>query len=204
MYIYICIYIYICLYIHVCKKKYTYVYVQIYLYTQTDLVGGGGTGGGRRVADRARKGKQQWLCCSVLQCVAVRCIALHGYIYTYTYTYINVQINTCIYIYIYVYKDKSKQLSVVVSLKYHFYATPCPILQHASIQQTTTQCHTIHHTAQHCNACVSSDINTSFNNTLQHTAILCNTLQHTAIHCNTLQSRRIIRAKHAKPAYHQS
>jgi len=138
------------------------------------------------------------VCCSVLQCVAVRGRVYVGY---------------------------STISSLNMLFKQHIQgqhtATHCNTLQHTTecntLQHTATHCNTLQPTATHCNMLFKQHIqgahcgvpyihsathcntlphtathcNTLLNarhyNTLQHTATHCDTLQHTATHCNTLQ-----------------
>ena len=85
--------------------------------------------------------------------------------------------------------------------------TLCNTLQNNRLQHTATHCNTLLHTARHhaqrareiarhgCSlyhnkrqeTSFATHCNTSYCDTLQHTAAPCNTLQHAVTRCNTLQ-----------------
>jgi len=122
---------------------------------------------------------------SVLQCVAVYCVAIApsfawGDDFLQIIMYYTQVHAVCMYL------QKSYPRNTTEPTALQLAATPhCNMLQHNCCNTTATQpsqphpsswphSNTLQHTVIHCN-------------TLQHTATHRNTLHHTATHCNTLQ-----------------
>ena len=130
------------------------------------------------------------MCCSVLQCVAVRCSVLHVCVMQCVAASGSLDSSrplpsphsgACGYVCCSMLQCIAICRSALQCVACRCVAVCCSALQRLAaliapdtLQHTATHCNTLQHTATHCN-------------TLQHTATHCNTLQHTTPHCITQQ-----------------
>ena len=134
------------------------------------------------------------VCCSVLQCVAVRCsngTAPHIIGPCHVYIHLALQcVAAC-----------CSDSTVPYCTTLHHIASHCNTLRHTAahcytLHHSVPHCSTLQHTATHCNTPGSLPLirimtalqhTTTHSIILQHTAAHCSTLQHSVAHCNTLQ-----------------